>query len=182
MDFLLIVLAFGGFVVAIVMLVLASRANRLQQESDDRVETLEAMATGSVLFAHAPAAEPVFEPVIASESAWAPEAATLPLFAETAPRPEPATRSARVTILEPAPLPPMTQPSPADDLDLALNEFADEDELSAGDAAVREEPPAPRERFAAAAAAYPFVMTVPATAGVGRVQVSFDRARSRSRP
>ncbi len=53
MDFLLIVVAIGGFVMAIVMLVLASRANRLQNESDERVETLEAMATGSVLFAHA---------------------------------------------------------------------------------------------------------------------------------
>ena len=174
MDFLLIVVAIGGFVVAVVMLVLASRANRLQQESDERVETLEAMATGSILFAHAPETEPVCEPVIASESAWAPE---------PAPRPQPATLSPRVTILEPAPLPPLTHPSPADDLDLALNAFADEDELNARDSAAREEPPAPvRERFAAAAAAYPFVMTVPAAAGgVGRVQVSFDRARSRSR-
>jgi len=183
MDFLLIILAIGGFVVAIVMLVLASRANRLQQESDQRVETLEAMATGSVLFAHAPAAEPLFEPIADPESAWSPETATLPLFGETAPRPEPVTSPARVTILEAAPLPPVLQPSPADDLDLALNEFADEDELAAGASAAREEPPTPvRERFAAAAAAYPFVMTVPAAAGVGRVQISFDRARSRSRP
>ena len=51
MDFLLIVVAVGGLVTAIVMLVLASRVRRLQKESNARVETLEAMATGSVLFA-----------------------------------------------------------------------------------------------------------------------------------
>src|SRR5687767_12847465 len=51
MDFLLIVLSIGGLVFAVVMLVLASRASRLQRESDDRVHTLQALATGSVLFA-----------------------------------------------------------------------------------------------------------------------------------
>jgi hypothetical protein len=51
MDFLLILLAIGGLVVAGVMLVLASRASRMQRESDTRVETLQALATGSVLFA-----------------------------------------------------------------------------------------------------------------------------------
>ena len=51
MDFLLILLAIGGLVVAGVMLVLASRASRMQRESDARVETLSALATGSVLFA-----------------------------------------------------------------------------------------------------------------------------------
>jgi len=127
MDFLLILVAIGGFVVAIVMLVLASRVNRLEKESDERVETLEAMATGSVLFAHAAEADPVFEPAM--------ELGAL-----------------------------------SGSVDLALNEFADEDE---------EEAPAP---YGVRAAAYPFVMTVPAAAGVGRVQVSFDRSRSRSRP
>jgi len=127
MDFLLIVLAIGGFVVAIVMLVLASRANRAHAESQERVETLEAMATGSILFAHASAPEPT---------------------------------------------------------DLALNEFADEDDLIFGHSVVREMPSAPAtEDFAvtAPAPAYPFVMTVPAAAGAGRVQVSFDRAGHRSR-
>jgi hypothetical protein len=51
MDVLLILLAIGGLVVAGVMLVLASRASRMQRESDTRVETLQALATGSVLFA-----------------------------------------------------------------------------------------------------------------------------------
>jgi hypothetical protein len=51
MDFLLVVLALGGFVFAVVMLVLASRTTRMQRESDARVQTLEALATGSVLFA-----------------------------------------------------------------------------------------------------------------------------------
>ena len=51
MDFLLILLAIGGVVVAGVMLVLASRASRMQRESDARVESLQALATGSVLFA-----------------------------------------------------------------------------------------------------------------------------------
>ena len=127
MDFLLILVAIGGYVVAIVMLVLASRVNRLEKESDERVETLEAMATGSVLFAHAAEADPVFEPAM--------ELGAL-----------------------------------SGSVDLALNEFADEDE---------EEAPAP---YGVRAAAYPFVMTVPAAAGVGRVQISFDRSRNRSRP
>ena len=56
MDFLLIVLAIGGLVFAGVMLVLASRTSRMQRESDARVQRLEAMATGSVLFAEQPVA------------------------------------------------------------------------------------------------------------------------------
>ena len=51
MDFLLIVLAIGGLVFAGVMLVLASRTARMQLESDARVNRLQALATGSVLFA-----------------------------------------------------------------------------------------------------------------------------------
>lgn len=51
MDFLLIVLAIGGLVFAGVMLVLASRTARMQRESDGRVHRLQALATGSVLFA-----------------------------------------------------------------------------------------------------------------------------------
>jgi len=51
MDFLLIVLAIGGLVFAGVMFVLASRASRMQRESDARVHRLQALATGSVLFA-----------------------------------------------------------------------------------------------------------------------------------
>jgi hypothetical protein len=51
MDFLLIVLGIGGLVFAGVMLVLASRSSRMERESEARVHTLQAMATGSVLFA-----------------------------------------------------------------------------------------------------------------------------------
>ena len=54
MDFLLILLAIGGLVVAGVMLLLASRASRMERESDERVQTLQALATGSVLFAAEP--------------------------------------------------------------------------------------------------------------------------------
>ena len=54
MDFLLIVLGIGGLVFAGVMLVLASRASRMQLESDARVDRLQAMATGSVLFSDRP--------------------------------------------------------------------------------------------------------------------------------
>jgi hypothetical protein len=152
MDFLLIVVAIGGLVVAIVMLVLAARVNRLQKESDERVDTLAAMATGSVLFAHTAGDDPVFEPAMVSEPA--------------------------------APLPPLTWPPPANDLDLALNEFADEEELAPAGAATEAEPQVVTgSPFAVpATAAYPFVMTVPAAAGMGRAQVSFERSRSRSRP
>ena len=51
MDFFLIILGIGGLVFAGVMLVLASRATRMERESDARVDTLRTMATGSVLFA-----------------------------------------------------------------------------------------------------------------------------------
>jgi hypothetical protein len=138
MDFLLIVLAVGGFVVAIVMLLLAVRAKRLQEESDERVDTLEAMATGSVLFASVSPADAT--PAPAESPSWL-----------------------------------------ADDLDFSLDEFADEDELLRGDAIERAPPPvAAAASPAAPAAAYPFVMTVPATAGAARAHVSFDLERSRS--
>ena len=143
MDFLLILVAVGGFVVAVVMLVLASRANRLQRESDERVETLEVMATGSVLFA---SSTPVVQRPLEDE----------------------------------------------DDLDLAWNAFADEAEMPVpASASGAEQPATPGlagfatplpARFEPPAPSYPFVMTVPAAAGMGRVQVSFDRSRSRSRP
>lgn len=184
MDFLLIVMAIGGLVVAIVMLVLASRVNRLQKESDERVETLEAMATGSVLFARTALGDPLYETPMTSEPDLMAEHASLPLFAQPESQPRHAALPGRVTILErpTAPLAPVAPPSPATDLDLAMNEFADEDDLTSDDAAVSEEPqsatPAP---FAVTASAYPFVMTVPAAAGMGRVQISFDRSRSRSR-
>ena len=54
MDFLLIVLSIGGLVFAGVMLVLASRTSRMERESDARVQTLQALATGSVLFSEPP--------------------------------------------------------------------------------------------------------------------------------
>ena len=134
MDFLLILIAIGGFVTAIVMLVLASRANRLQRESDERVETLESMATGAVLFA---------SPVAAADPA---------LHGE----------------------------HEEDDVDFALNQFADEDELVAMERLTREPQPlfAPTA-VAAPVPAYQFVMTVPELSGAGRVHVSFDRARGR---
>lgn len=47
MDFLLIVLGIGGLVFAGVMLVLASRASRMERESDARVQTLQALAIGN---------------------------------------------------------------------------------------------------------------------------------------
>ena len=181
MDFLLILVAIGGFVVAIVMLVLAARVNRLQKQSDERVETLEAMATGSVLFAHA-TADPVFEPAMASEDASWPEPASLRIFPQPVPQPQRATAPERVTILERAPLQPLAPLSRATDLDLALNEFADEDELNTENPVASKEPPVEMPApFTVAAAAYPFVMTVPAAAGVGRVQISFDRSGRRSR-
>ena len=152
MDFLLILVAIGGFVVSIVLLVLASRANRLQEESDVRVETLEALATGSVLFASSGPVSP-------------------DLVVQTQLRDE----------------------RDGDDLDFALNEFADENEMpiaTFAPAAAAEEPPSSGlagfvtplpSRIVPPAPAYPFVMTVPAAAGAGRVQISFDRNRSRSR-
>ena len=51
MDFLLVILGIGGVVFAGVMLVLAYRVPRLERESDARVERLQTLATGSVLFA-----------------------------------------------------------------------------------------------------------------------------------
>ena len=57
MDFLLVLLAIGGLVVGIVMLVLASRTTRMERESDARVEALQEWAAGSVLFASDAAAE-----------------------------------------------------------------------------------------------------------------------------
>ena len=53
MDFLLIVLTIGGLVLGGVMLLLASRESRMQRESEARVQTLQTLATGSVLFADA---------------------------------------------------------------------------------------------------------------------------------
>jgi hypothetical protein len=50
MDFLLIVLAIAGVVFAVVMLVLAFRATRMERESDARVQRLQTLAAGSVLF------------------------------------------------------------------------------------------------------------------------------------
>ena len=77
MDFLLIVLAIGGLVFAGVMLVLASRASRTQRESDARVQRLQTMATGSVLFAD-PLIEWADGPVELGDDA--PEPAPAPTF------------------------------------------------------------------------------------------------------
>jgi hypothetical protein len=61
MDFLLILLTIGGLVATGVLLVLASRASRMERESNARVETLQAWATGSVLFAADVPAKPAAE-------------------------------------------------------------------------------------------------------------------------
>ena len=76
MNFLLIVLAIGGLVFAGVMLSLASRASRMERESDARVHRLHTMATGSVLF---------YDPVIdeAVEAAELVEEAPQPAAAVT---------------------------------------------------------------------------------------------------
>ena len=80
MDFLLIVLAIGGLVFAGVMLALASRTSRMERESDARVNRLQAMATGSVLFS-----EPPVEPADAVElHEYAPQQAPVLTFDMTA--------------------------------------------------------------------------------------------------
>ena len=56
MDVLLIFLAISGLVFAGVMVLLASRTARMERESSARVDRLQSMATGSVLFT---AVEPV---------------------------------------------------------------------------------------------------------------------------
>ena len=50
MDLLLIFLSIAGFVFGGVMLLLGFRTRRMEQESDARVQELQAIATGSVLF------------------------------------------------------------------------------------------------------------------------------------
>ena len=65
MDLLLIFLSIAGVVFAGVMLLLASRTRRMERESDARVHDLQAIATGSVLFASDEFAPPIgdtFEP------------------------------------------------------------------------------------------------------------------------
>lgn len=153
MDFLLIVVAILGFVVAIVMLVLAARAKRDSVESQERAETLEALATGSVLFAHAATDE-------SAADEWEDDDVQF-----DAAIPEPIAEVPRFTVLEPAPVPPVSRIS-AHKLESALSEFADEAESALSDVVIEKAP---------------FVMTVPVAAGVGRVQISFDRSRRRSR-
>ncbi len=51
MDLLFIFISIAGVVFAGVMLLLASRTRRMERESDARVHELQAIATGSVLFA-----------------------------------------------------------------------------------------------------------------------------------
>ena len=50
MDFLFIFISIAGVVFAAVMLLLGFRTIRMERESDARVEELQALATGSVLF------------------------------------------------------------------------------------------------------------------------------------
>lgn len=170
MDFLLIVVAILGFVVAVVMLLLAARARRESMASQERAETLEALATGSVLFAHA--ADAADEPAV---DEWGVDDAQFDAAIAEPPAPE----VPRFTVLEPAPVPPASRLS-ADKLDVALSEFADEAEPGWSEA-VNEQPPAPTAVAAPVpSTVFPFVMTVPVAAGVGRVQISFDRSRSRS--
>ena len=171
MDLLLIVLSIGGFVFALVMLVLASRTNRMERESDARVQTLQALATGSVLFAADGRAE----------------ALDAPLLIDDAPASSPLSNVA-----------PLRWQSGDPDLDLALDEFADE--IDAKDANARRSGDREGWNHGLArrsgdreggngettdvpvypAPAYPFVLNVPAAAGAGRV-FSFERTRGRSR-
>jgi hypothetical protein len=76
MDLLLIFISIAGAVFAAVMLLLAFRTTRMERESDARVERLQALATGSVLFApdglaesdevtDAPGPLPLFDPGVA---------------------------------------------------------------------------------------------------------------------
>ena len=159
MDFLLILLAVGGFVFAIIMLVLASRARKMQGESDARVEALQMMATGSVLFAAEGPTESAGEPLIFEEPFSPIERGPL----------APSPVAARLQPVDP-------------NVDLALYELLDED--SQGRPAVSPEPRAKVEPvdYEIPAPAFPFVITVPAEAGAGRVLVSFDRSRRRRQP
>ena len=169
MDFLLIVVAILGFVVAVVMLVLAARAHRQSAESQERAETLEALATGSVLFAHASADDPIADEWEDDDARFDAELPQ-PLIPE----------AARFTVLEPAPVPPASRQS-AETLDQALSEFADEDAIGSGDVTDEELPVPEAAAVTITSSVFPFVMTVPVAAGVGRVQVSFDRSGCRSR-
>ena len=199
MDFLLILLAIGGLVVAIVMFVLASRAQRQEAESHARVETLQAIATGSVLFAMPNAAGDANEPATEHErsSGLAPfSPAAEPSF-EPGPSPEPVLFSS-------APEPARTR---EEDLDLALYASSNEDELAderdvaftreaVGTRQIASEAPAATadaedtratpppvyqpSDFVMPAPAFPFVLNVSA-AGATRGQVSFQRTRHRSR-
>ena len=83
MDFLLILLGIGGLVFAGVMLVLASRASRMERESDARVQRLEALATGSVLFSEPPV-EWANGPVELGDDPAPPAPAPAPTFDRTA--------------------------------------------------------------------------------------------------
>ena len=170
MDYLLVLLAISGVVVAGVMLLLASRATRMQRESDARVDELQSLATGSVLFAAAAPAELEFAPVERAPLAT-------DVFAELA-----------LTPAEPV----ATEFAPGAVANDAFAAFSDEftDEAPAlRHARVFEEAPeeliedAPRdpapETFEMPARAYPFVMTV--STGNGGIFGSFDRTTHRSR-
>ena len=151
MDFLLIVIAILGFVVSIVMLVLAARVTREQHASDARAATLQAMATGSVLFA----------PAMADDAADSDADLELPHNA-----------------VDPA---PQDWAIARDAQDLALFEFADEEQAdeSAEDSPADETSPV-AEPDVMPTPAYPFVMTVPAAAGASAAPISFQRSRRRN--
>lgn len=91
MDFLLIVLGIGGLVFAAVMLVLASRAARMDRESDARVQRLQSMAGGSVLFASDAVVESADEAVelpgdtAAGDAPWPAPLVTFDVSAEAHP-------------------------------------------------------------------------------------------------
>ena len=148
MDYLLVLLAIGGAVVAGVMFVLASRASRLERESDARVHELQALATGSVLFA----AEP-FDEFMATPSS----AGTAEGFA--------AGPVATATFDK-----FMSAPREND----AFDEFDDEAADSPRDLGADDAPRAAASvTFERPAPAHPFVMTVPAAGS--RLAGSFDR-------
>ena len=137
----------------------------MERESDARVEELQAMATGSVLFASGGLAE-------SDEATEAPTFAVPPIDATFGP-----------AIDTPAP-PPLIDGaalrlnSHDDELDLAWDEMVDETVEKAEKARARAW--APEVRAEVHTQSHPFVLNVPATAGAGQV-FSFARAHRRSR-
>ena len=172
MDFVLILLAIGGAVVSAVMLLLASRATRQERDSDARVQELQVLATGSVLFASDAFDE--FTPAAAAPGAiddvmLAPLASNA--VAQYAARP---LEAGGATEYASAPL----AIDPFDEFNDECHDEGADHRLDAP-AAAEPAPPEPSRRFEAPSRPFPFVLTV--QAGGGRFAGSFDRAQDGSR-